>query len=168
MKITLQQVYPASVKTLWQVFGDPEYPHKKYHALGITGYEVHQFDVSGEQISLDMTRTLSIPPDRIPAFVQKLLHPEQALRYVSSWRLVSSEAADFDLKIIPHGLPVKISATGTLTQQDTNRSTMTLTFDIAANVPFLGGKIEGLIAQQLEKSYHSDHAFTLRYLDEHA
>lgn len=168
MKITLQQDYPAGVNTLWQVFGDPEYPHKKYRALGITGYEVHQFDVTGEEIALDMTRTLSIPPDRIPALVQKFLHPEQALRYVSRWRMTSPESATFDLSIIPHGLPVKIAATGTLAQQDGTHSTMTLEFDIAANVPFLGGKIESLIAQQLEKSYRSDHAFTLQYLKENS
>lgn len=168
MKITLQQNYPANVKTLWQVFGDPDYPHKKYRALGITGYEVHQFDVSGDEIALDMTRTLSIPPDRIPALVQKFLHPEQALRYVSSWRMTSPESAVFDLKIIPHGLPVKVVATGNLAQHDSHHSTMTLEFDITANVPFLGGKVESLIAQQLEKSYRSDHAFTLRYLEENA
>jgi hypothetical protein len=166
MKLSLQQAYPASINTLWKVFGDPDYPHKKYHALGITRYEVHQLDVSANTISLDMTRTLNIPLDRAPAFVQKLLHPEQALRYISHWQLTSPESASFDLKIVPQGLPVTINATGSLVQPDSNTSTMTLTFDIAANVPFLGGKIESLIAQQLEKSYHSDHAFTLRYLEE--
>lgn len=168
MKITLQQEYPASVKTLWQVFGDPEYPHKKYRALGITGYEVHQFDVTDAQIDLDMTRTLSIPPDRIPALVQKFLHPEQDLRYVSSWRMTSPGSADFELHIIPHGLPVKVVATGTLAERNDQCSTMTLDFDVTANVPLLGSKIESLIAQQLEKSYRSDHAFTLEYLRENA
>lgn len=166
MKITLQQDYPASIKTLWQVFGDTEYPQKKYQALGITAYEVHQFDVSDNQIDLDMTRTLSLPPDRIPAIVKKFLHPEQDLRYVSSWRMISPESATFDLKVIPHGLPVNIIATGSLAQQSGQCSTMTLTFDITANVPLFSGKIESMIAQQLEKSYQSDHAFTLKYLAE--
>lgn len=168
MKITLQQHYPASLKTLWQVFGNPEYPHKKYRALGITGYEVHRFDVSGQEIDLDMTRTLSIPADRIPGFVQKFLHPEQDLRYISRWRMITETSAAFDLSIVPPGLPVKISATGTLVQKESDQSTMTLSFDIAAHVPFLGGKIEHLIAQQLEKSFVSDHAFTLRYLADHS
>lgn len=168
MKITLQQHYPASLKTLWQVFGNPEYPHKKYRALGITGYEVHRFDVSEREIDLDMTRTLSIPADRIPGFVQKFLHPEQDLRYISRWRMITETSAAFDLSIVPPGLPVKISATGTLVQKDSDQSTMTLSFDIAAHVPFLGGKIEHLIAQQLEKSFVSDHAFTLRYLADHS
>jgi hypothetical protein len=166
MKITLQQAYPASVSTLWQVFGDPDYPHKKYQALGITRYEVHQFEVSDVLIRLDMTRTLSVPPEKIPAFVRKFVHPEQALRYVSSWRLVSPENADFDLQIIPHGLPVTISAKGTLTQKDARHSVMELSFNITTSVPFIGGKIEALIAQHLEKSYHADHAYTLRYLTE--
>ena len=69
-------------------------------------------------------------------------------------------------KVIPHGLPVNIVATGSLAQQNDQFSTMTLTFDITANVPLLRGKIESMIAQQLEKSYQSDHAFTLKYLAE--
>jgi len=166
MKASFQQNYPATVEKLWQVFGDPDYPHKKYHALGITGYAVHQFDVNSKQINLDMTRTLSIPSSRIPAFVQKHLHPEQTLRYVSCWHRTAPDLADFDLEIIPHGLPVHIKAVGTLKQTGTDSCTLSLDCDIKARVPLLGHKIESLIAQQIEKSLHSDHAFTLRYLAE--
>lgn len=166
MKITLQQDYPASLATLWKVFGNLEYPHQKYRALGITGYDVHRFDVSSAHIDLDMTRVISIPGDRIPSLVQKFLHPEHTLRYVSSWRLCSPTVADFDLSIIPHGLPVHITATGALTEKSGPQSVMVLTFDIKVNVPLLGSKIEKLIAQQLEKSFVSDHDFTLRYLEE--
>lgn len=168
MKASFDQDYPASVETLWQVFGNPEYPHKKYRALGISAYEVHRFETTGNRISLDMTRTLSIPPDRIPSLVQKFLHPEQDLRYVSSWNRVTPEHADFVLEIIPKGLPLKVKAAGTLRQTGPNHSTMSLEFDVTANVPLLGGKIESLAAQQIEKSFRSDHAFTLQYLAENA
>ncbi|HEX4939143.1 MAG TPA: DUF2505 domain-containing protein [Candidatus Kapabacteria bacterium] len=168
MKISLQQDYPASLSTLWRVFGNPDYPHRKYRALGITGYEIHRFDASADHIDLDMSRVIAIPEDRIPALVQRFLHPEHTLRYVSSWHLRSSTVADFDLSILPHALPVHITAKGSLTEQDAKHSHMSLDFDIKAHVPLLGGKIEKLIGQQLEKSFQSDHAFTLRYLAENA
>lgn len=168
MKASFQQDYPASVEKLWQIFGDPEYPHKKYRALGISAYEVHQFDVSGTRISLDMTRTLSIPPDRIPALVQRFLHPEQALRYVSSWNRITPEHADFVLEIIAHGLPIHVRASGTLRQADSNHSSMALEFDVRASIPLLGGKIETMVIQQIEKSFRADHAYTLQYLAENS
>ncbi len=168
MKASFQQDYPASVEKLWQVFGDPDYPHKKYRELGITGYKVHAFNMSGNTINLDMTRTLSIPPSKIPALVQKFLHPEQVLRYVSSWNRKGPEQAEFDLDIIPQGLPVHVKAVGTLKQTGLNSSTMLLDFDVKASVPLFGHKIESLIAHQIEKSFRSDHAFTLKYLAENS
>lgn len=83
MKAGFHQDYPASVERLWQVFGQPDYPDRKYRALGISAYRVHEFQATPETIDLDLERTLSVPAHRIPLFVQKFLKSEQVLRYVS-------------------------------------------------------------------------------------
>lgn len=168
MNTVLQQDYPASVDTLWQVFGQPDYPQRKYKAQGITAYAVREFTVSPEKISLDLTRTLSIPADRIPAIVRKFLHPEQTLHYVSHWFRRGPDAADFDLDIIPVGLPVHIKGKGQLRQTGGASTRLTIDFTVTVNVPLIRHKVESMVAAQLEKTFRDDHAFTLRYIEENS
>lgn len=166
MKAGFSQDYPATPERLWQVFGQPDYPHRKYKAQGITAYHVRRFDVAPDRISLDLERTLSVPLHRIPHFAQRFVHPEQTLHYVSHWHRNAAGQADFDLDILAPGLPVKISGKGELRQAGEALSRLSITFDIRVQVPLLGGQIEKMLASFIEKSFRDDHAFTLQYLSE--
>lgn len=166
MKAGFFQDYPATPDKLWQVFGQPDYPHRKYQAQGITAYKVVQFDTGADRISLDLERTLSVPLHRIPHFAQRFLHPEQVLHYVSHWRRITPELASFDLEIKSPGLPLHITGNGELRQTGPASSRLAITFDVRVPVPLLGGKAEKMVASFIEKSFHDDHAFTLQYLAE--
>lgn len=166
MKAGFHQDYPATPERLWQVFGQPDYPHRKYRTQGITDYKVRRFDAAPASISLDLERTLSVPLHRIPAFAQRFVHPEQTLNYVSHWHRNAEGLADFDLDIIASGLPVKISGKGELRQTGHDSSRLSIDFDIQVHVPLIGGKIEKMLASFIEKSFRDDHAFTLQYLAE--
>lgn len=168
MNTGFQQDYPASVETLWQVFGQPDYPQRKYKAQGITAYAVREFTASAETITLDLTRTLSIPADRIPALVRKFLHPEQTLHYISHWQRSGPDAADFDLEIIPLGLPVHVTGKGRLRQTSADSTRLSIDFTVTVNIPLIRHKVESMVAAQIEKSFRDDHAFTLRYIAENA
>lgn len=166
MKAGFSQDYPATPDKLWQVFGQPDYPHRKYKAQGITAYKVVQFDAGPDRISLDLERTLSVPPERIPSFARRLLHPEQVLHYISHWRREDAGAASFDLEIKAPGLPLHITGAGELRQTGPASSRLSITFDVRVPVPLVGGKAEQMVASFIEKSFHDDHAFTLQYLKE--
>lgn len=166
MKAGFSQDYPAPPDRLWQVFGQPDYPHRKYQAQGITAYRVRKFDAQPDRISLDVERTLSVPLERIPFFAQRLVHPEQTLNYLSNWRRNGPGEADFDLEILAVGLPLHITGKGELRPAGSGGSRLTIEFDVRVSVPFIGGKIEKMVAAFLEKSFHEDHAFTLQYLAE--
>lgn len=168
MNKSLHQDYPASVETLWSVFGHPDYPDRKYKALGISAYEVREFTATPERISLELLRTHSLPPEKVPSVVRKFVHPHQTLRYISHWRRNGPDAAEFDLEIIPAGLPVHIRGTGRLVQTGAASSRLTIDFTVEVNVPLIRHKAETMVATQIEKSFHDDHAFTLRYLAENA
>lgn len=164
MKAGFHQDYPATPERLWQVFGQPDYPHRKYQAQGITAYQVRHFDASPERISLDLERTLSVPLHRIPSFAQRFVHPEQTLHYVSHWRRDAAGHANFDLEILAPGLPLKIGGKGELRQTGPAESRLSIEFDVHVSVPLLGGRIEKMIAGFIEKSFREDHSFTLEYL----
>lgn len=165
MKAGFSQDYPATPDRLWQVFGQADYPHRKYQAQGITAYQVRKFDATPDHISLDLERTLSVPLDRIPHFAQRFVHPEQTLHYLSNWRRHQQDRADFDLEIVAQGLPLHISGKGELRQAGAG-SRLSIEFDVRVSVPLIGGRIEKMIASFIEKSFQDDHEFTLRYLAE--
>ncbi|MES2919447.1 MAG: DUF2505 domain-containing protein [Pseudomonadota bacterium] len=165
MKAGFSQDYPATPDRLWQVFGQADYPHRKYQAQGITAYRVLQFDAAPDRISLDLERTLSVPLDRIPHFAQRFVHPEQTLHYLSSWRRQGQDQADFDLQIVVPGLPLHITGKGQLRPVGAG-SRLSIEFDVRVSLPLIGGKIEKMIAAFIEKSFQDDQEFTLRYLAE--
>lgn len=166
MKAGFSQDYPATPDRLWQVFGQPDYPHRKYKAQGITAYQVRQFDARPDRISLDVERTLSVSMDLIPSFAQRFVHPEQTLHYLSHWRRSGPDQADFDVEIVAVGLPVRITGKGELRQTGDQASRLSIEFDVKVSLPLIGGKIEKMLASFIEKSFHDDHAFTLQYLAE--
>lgn len=165
MKAGFHQDYPASIDRLWQVFGQPDYPERKYRLQGVTAYEVREFVVTPTTIALDLLRTLSVPADKIPAFVRRLVPAEQTLHYVSHWRRSAADLADFDLDIVAVDLPVQVKGKGQLRQLSENCSRLSIDVDIAVHVPLIGHKIEQMLAAQIEKSFREDHAFTLGFLD---
>lgn len=167
MKAGFSQDYPATPETLWTVFGQPDYPHRKYQAQGITAYDVRRFDVAPDSISLDLERTLSVPLQRIPHFAQRFVHPEQTLHYLSHWHRDDGGRCDFDLEIIAVGLPVRITGKGQLRATGAASSRLAIEFDVQVHVPLIGGKIEKMLASFIEKSFQDDHAFTLQYLAQH-
>lgn len=166
MKAGFSQDYPATPERLWQVFGQPDYPHRKYQAQGITAYQVRKFDARPDCISLDVERTLSVPLHRIPHFAQRFMHPEQTLHYLSTWRRNGQGQADFDLEIVAAGLPLHITGKGELRLVGNSASRLSIEFDVKVSVPLIGGKVEKMVASFIEKSFHDDHAFTLQYLAE--
>lgn len=166
MKAGFSQDYPATPDRLWQVFGQPDYPHRKYKAQHITAYQVRQFDAQPDRISLDVERTLSVSMELIPAFARRLVHPEQTLHYLSHWHRSGPDQADFDVEIVAVGLPVRITGKGELRLVGSDRSRLSIEFDVRVSVPLIGGKIEKMLASFIEKSFHDDHAFTLQYLAE--
>lgn len=166
MKAGFFQDYPATPERLWQVFGQPDYPHRKYQAQGITAYQVRKFDARPDHISLDVERTLSVPLHRIPHFAQRFVHPEQTLHYLSNWRRNGQGQADFDLEIVAAGLPLHITGKGELRLVGDSASRLSIEFDVKVSVPLIGSKVEKMVASFIEKSFHDDHAFTLQYLAE--
>lgn len=164
MKAGFQQDYPAGIDRLWRVFGQPDYPQRRYRAQGVTAYELRRFATTPTTIDLDMLRTLTIPPHKIPTLVQKLLPTEVTLHYVSHWRRSAADRADFDIDITAESLPVQVKGQGRLTQLAEDCSRLAIDVDIDVHVPLLGHKLEKLLAAQIEKAFRDDHAFTLNYL----
>ena len=163
MEFTITQDYPAGLDRLWAVFGRPDYPRRKYRALGATAVLVRRFHVTAQAIEVDLERDAPVDDSRLPSWTRLLVRGKQTLRHRTAWRRVGPTQAAAELDISPVGLPVHASGTGWLVEAANGTTRMELTWRVQS---VLGARVESLFAGQIRAALANDHAFTLQYLRE--
>lgn len=166
MEFTLTQYFPTGLDRLWAGFGHPEYPQRKYRALGATDFRLHRFDVTAEVIEVDLERDAPVDRSRLPPWVGRLIGDRQNLRHVTRWQRVGPTQVTAELEISPTGLPVHAHGVGTIDQTAPGTTRMVLTWRVKSNLPVVGEKMERLFAEQIRSALDDDHAFTLQYLQQ--
>lgn len=95
----------------------------------------------------------------IPSFALKFVGEEINIVQTEHW--LSPEKGNIDL-VIP-GKPGEMSGTALLTQ-DPEGTTETVNLGVRINIPLIGGKIEGLLADLLGKALRAEHQVGVRWL----
>jgi hypothetical protein len=168
LAFTRRDDLPAGLDRLWATFGDPAYVRQKYLALGSRAVRIPRFDMSADAIEVELERQLPIDRAQWPRWSRPALAAVQTLRHRSVWQRVSTTRVVATLEIVPVGLPVRADGNGTIDEAAPAQAVMALRWQVRSPVPLLGRRIERLFAQQLRAALEADHAFTLRYLAEHA
>ena len=60
IELELTQDFPAGLDRLWAVFGRPDYPVKKYLALGATAVRTVRFSASAQAIDVELERDVPV------------------------------------------------------------------------------------------------------------
>lgn len=164
MQFDSAQHFPAGLDRLWAVFSRPEYPQRKYRALGASAVRLLRFDVTKQLIEVELERDVPVDVAGLPVWTRQLVGRQQTLRHRSLWRRLSLTQISAELEITPVGLPVQARGVGTLVQTAPDLSRMALRWQVSSRVPLIGPKVERLFAHQLRRALDADHAFTLQYL----
>jgi hypothetical protein len=168
MKLDLQQDYPGGIDRLWAVFSQPDYAERKYRSLGAKDVRMLHFVATPELIEVELERTAPVAPDKVPLWLRKLIGNEQAMHHHTVWRRLSPTRVAAELRITPVGRPVSARGTASAFELSPNRTRMVLSFDVESSVPLVGGNLAHLFAERIREALAADHAFTLRYIREHA
>lgn len=164
MEFTLTQDFPAGLDALWAVFGTPDYPLRKYGALGATDVRLHRFQSDTRCIEVELERDVPVRPARLPASARAVVGRRQTLVHRSVWRRTAAHQADAELEIVPIGMPVHARGVGSLLDGGRGSTRMTLTWRVDS---VLGDKVARVFAEQVRAALDDDHAFTLDYLRSH-
>ncbi len=164
MEFDTRQDYPAGLDRLWTVFGQPDYPRRKYLALGATAVHLHRFDATASAIEVDLERVVPLAGSRLPGWARRLLGSEQTIRHRTSWRRTGVAQVAAELDIVPVGLPVRAHGVGAITEPARGKARMTLVWHVESSLPLMRGRLERLFAEQVRDALAADHDFTLRYL----
>lgn len=80
MQFTVSQDFPAGLDQLWAAFGRPEYPQRKYLALGAVAVRVGRFAATKKAIDVEVGRDVRVDRSRLPSWQRLLARDHQTLQ----------------------------------------------------------------------------------------
>jgi hypothetical protein len=163
MKFTIVQDYPAGLDRLWSAFGQPEYPLRKYSALGAQAVRLWRFDATPQRIEVELERDVPTATCGLPVWARAFVRSTQTIVHRSTWRRIDATRAEAELEIAPKGLPVRARAAGIIAETSAGRCRMTLSWQVDSRI---GAGVARLFAAQVRQALDEDHAYTLRYLEQ--
>jgi Protein of unknown function (DUF2505) len=102
----------------------------------------------------------ALDPRDLPPIVRNLLSGDIVIERTETWTRSGPGAYRGDAQVLIKGTPA--SATGTMSLRDTGGgSELVVRTDVTVQVPIIGGKIEGVVAEQVKSLLAVETDFTL-------
>ena len=142
--------YVKDADTVMRMFSDRGYFETKYEETTIS-YQVLEHDKSDKKfhIRCELKMPLNVP---VPGFAKKFLGETMTVVQQDDWDL---DARTGTLKVEMAGAPVSISARMTL-RDGAEGAENHVQWDVTCKVPLVGGKLEKLIADDIQAKSPAD------------
>lgn len=142
--------HPAS--TMMRMFADQDYFLNKYERLGGRKPELIDCRKSDDRFSITVRHALDAAKLSFPEIIKKRVGDRIMLRQTDVWNIPERRGRiDIDIE----KAPVKITIDLNLSEHD-GKARLTLGFDIDAQIPLLGSKIEKSVAGPITERLHRD------------
>ncbi|OZM74731.1 hypothetical protein CFN78_00355 [Amycolatopsis antarctica] len=128
--------------------------------LGGTGAALLKHSVSGDDVTFTLRQ--GIPAEVLPQAVRSFHSGDLIVRRQQTFRR-SGEGYTGTAKATVDSVPGEISARTDLTPSG-NGSTLRNSGEVKVRIPLIGGKLEGVIAEQVTKLLEREAEFTARWL----
>ena len=162
-KFTNTDPYDASVDQLWAMLSDQDYHRAKYESLGATNVVFTTFDVSDTAIT--MVNERDVPAD-LPSFAKKIVGETNHTTHTEKWAR-TADGADCTVNIVVKNVPG--GTTGTMTMAPSGAgSTWAADFTIKVNIPMVGGKLEGVMKDEIGNNFTQEKTYNDQWLANHA
>ena len=149
-------VYDASVEQVYAMLGDPAFREQVCDATGVIR---HTVTITQSGAGMDVVVDQVQAAKGLPSFATKFVGDEIQIVQLETWHYASAA----DLEVTIPGKPGRARGTIALTQTG-NSTTEVVSLDVTVSIPFVGGKIEGLIADLLVKSLKVENSVGRQYL----
>ena len=153
--------YPYPAERVYAALADPEYLRARLARMGGKGAELLAHSADGDLVRYRLRQGL----DRhlLPPLVQTLIPGDLMIERVESLRpdTIGGYRGDVDVRV--PGTPV--TATGAMRLADVAAgSEFAVRAQVTVNVPFLGGKLESMIAEQVVRLLAAETDFTKEWI----
>ncbi|GAB3681660.1 DUF2505 domain-containing protein [Salinisphaera aquimarina] len=139
--------------TILRMFSDEDYYLKKYETLGGRRPKLLDSEKTDAHFMISVRHALDATKLSFPDMLKKRIGDNILLRQTDTWELAKSVGK---IVIDIEKAPVDITIGMTLEDRGSGKSQLRLAFDIDAQIPLLGGKIEKAIAGPITQRTHKD------------
>jgi hypothetical protein len=144
--IHVTQSFAAPALAVRAMMTDPDYIRVRAEQTGATDVSVAVSSRTDGCIVVSVDRTL---PAQVPSFAAALVGDSLTVSEEQTWQPLSADRCTADLKARFSG---PLSFTGSMQVIGAgDRTTVTTVGELKASVPFIGGRIEGLAKEQIER-----------------
>ena len=149
--------YPgATVHDVFAMFADPAYRKAVSEYQRVVDFDC-RISMNGE--GMDVRLEQAHGTDRIPGFARKLVGDEIRFVQEETW----SSPASADMHVTIPGKPGEMSGTEALTRAGSD-VVQTIELSIKVSIPFVGGKVEDLIADFIGKAFDAENKVGVKWL----
>lgn len=154
--------YPA--ETMMRMFTDQDYFLTKYERLGGRKPELVDSSKTDERFSITVRHALDANKLSFPDIISKRIGDRIMLRQTDTWHVPDrSGRIDIDIEKAPVEITIGLSLS-----EHSGKARLTLRFNIDAQIPLLGSKIEKSIAGPITERLHKDMVLTNEMASDYA
>ncbi len=146
----------ASIQQVYEMLADPAFREEVCDYQRVLRRTV-QITRDGEAVSVQIDQVQAARG--IPGFARKVVGEEIHIVQSEDW----ATAAKGDIHVSIPGKPGKMAGTAVLAE-DPEGTTETVNLTVEVNLPLVGSKIEGLVADLLDKALRAEHTVGVRWL----
>lgn len=152
--------YPAD--EVYATMVDKEYLTARLEAMGGQGARLLEHRADAESARYSLRHGLSAAD--LPPFVATFLPGDIVIERTETLRREEPGRYSGDVSVLIRGTPATASGWIRLGDRATGGSGLHVHADITVQVPFIGSKIEAIIADQIEKLTDAETSFTFDWL----
>jgi hypothetical protein len=146
----------ASLEQVHEMLADPAFRERVCDHQRVLRHTVQvKRDGKGMTVEIDQVQAAQ----GIPGFARKFVGDEIHIVQTEDW----TSPAKGNIHVAIPGKPGEMSGTALLTE-DPDGTTETVNLAVKVNIPLVGGKIEGLVADLLAKALRAEHHVGVEWL----
>lgn len=152
--------FPASSDVVIKAFTDKDFHLKKVDALGSTGVELLDSNDDPDNFHVKIRRHMPVEAD-VPSALKSLVPSSVTIVHKDAWN-ASSKTGHIDIEI--SGLPVTLTCDTTL-RDEGDQCVYRYEWHIKAKVPLVGGKLEKVLAKDMDEKLPKETTASIPLLD---
>jgi hypothetical protein len=160
--------YRSSVEEVYRAFHDAGYWHGRLAETPVDVASLESMRIggeSGDDGTIEVITHQTVHSDHLPGLVTQLHRGDLCVRREETWGPLDDGIATGSITGSIVGAPVNVWGTAALTPSgESGGARMALQFTVQVRVPFIGGKLERLIGNELTELVALEQRFTTQWL----
>jgi hypothetical protein len=147
---------PHSAEKVFGAMVDETYLRDRLAEIGGKDAQLVTYSSTGEKTSYQLKQ--GVPAEHVPTAVKAALGGDLVIQRTETWA-----AGAGTVEVTVNGVPGRLEGSFTVLDNGSG-SKVTLSGEVKVSIPFLGGKIEKLIAEQVAVLLDKESEFTSQWL----